>query len=358
MVIKLTIILLLLPLLSLQAQSGRFFLDNSGPEPRFTQQLTWSGGGNVLYYEVVIEREEHGQFWEHERKSTESSYINVELKPGRYRYRVIPHDLLDRPREGSAWRIFQVLTAQKPELHDFSPAVFTMNEAPLIVHISGKNLYPDESGIGLRLSGSSAVSILPMARNISFDNAHILLTFDHAQLAPGTYDIYVKNPGGLDTSMGSLTINPPDPPKKTLFVRNELHFWSLGVFAGTSFIDPWAIGTVRATLAPLPYSFLAIGLDVGFISTITDAQYYSLCPFLYYAYFRPITTNSSWYAGAGASYTLSRYTFSENTFPENIFAIDIVLGVNFFNMLDISYTLRTNFDGASNKIAIGYTYRF
>jgi hypothetical protein len=27
-------------------------------------------------------------------------------------------------------------------------------------------------------------------------------------------------------------------------------------------------------------------------------------------------------------------------------------------VFDISYTLRTNFDSAGNKIAVGYTYRF
>jgi hypothetical protein len=42
----------------------------------------------------------------------------------------------------------------------------------------------------------------------------------------------------------------------------------------------------------------------------------------------------------------------------NTFAMSFTVGVNLIDAFDISYTLRTNFENASNKISIGYTYRF
>jgi len=40
------------------------------------------------------------------------------------------------------------------------------------------------------------------------------------------------------------------------------------------------------------------------------------------------------------------------------FALDLTAGVNLFDMLDISYTFRTNFKNVGSKLSVGYTYRF
>jgi hypothetical protein len=42
----------------------------------------------------------------------------------------------------------------------------------------------------------------------------------------------------------------------------------------------------------------------------------------------------------------------------NILALDVTTGIILWNILDISYTLRTDFKSANNKMSIGYTYRF
>ncbi|MCL2233291.1 MAG: hypothetical protein FWB99_09465, partial [Treponema sp.] len=88
----------------------------------FRQRLSWTGDGNVLRYEVIIEREEGGGFREASRTFREEPYIYVSLSPGRYRYRVIPHDFLNRPGTGSAWMYFEIRAALDPQLSGFSPA--------------------------------------------------------------------------------------------------------------------------------------------------------------------------------------------------------------------------------------------
>jgi opacity protein-like surface antigen len=135
--------------------------------------------------------------------------------------------------------------------------------------------------------------------------------------------------------------------------------WTVGVSAGTSFADPWLIGTIRGTIAPLPFSFLEVGFDAGFISNKEWADgYYSLYPFAHYALFLPFAGKGGWYIGAGGGYMLREYRVEDWSESGSFWAADFTTGFNIGNVFDISYTLRTNFDSAGNKIAVGYTYRF
>ena len=129
---------------------------------------------------------------------------------------------------------------------------------------------------------------------------------------------------------------------------------------GSCFIEPWVVGTIRGTVAPFKYSFFEVGLDAGFVSGMSDVGYYSFCPYVHAAYFWPLTANKiGLYAGAGAGYMWANYKFdTEGELPINTFAIDVMAGVNLFDMLDISYTFRTDFGNSSNKLSAGYTYRF
>jgi len=146
------------------------------------------------------------------------------------------------------------------------------------------------------------------------------------------------------------------------FWNDPARFWSIGVSAGSSFADPWVIGTIHGTIAPFRYSFLELGCDVGFVSTVVNniegSIYYSVCPFVHLAFFIPSTGNGGWYVGTGSGYSIARYNMPEKHIVLNIIAMDFIAGVIIGNVFNISYTLRTNFESASNKIAIGYTCRF
>jgi TolB-like protein len=151
----------------------------------------------------------------------------------------------------------------------------------------------------------------------------------------------------------------------TSLFRDPSKFWSVGISAGTSFAAPWVIGTVHGTLAPLRYSYLEIGLDFGMISGIKDVDYYALYPYMHYALFIPFAPTADrqnvkggWYIGAGGTYMVTKLDYPEGTVSQNFFAGSFTTGFNIRNMFDISYTLRTDFKTAENKISMGYTYRF
>ena len=143
---------------------------------------------------------------------------------------------------------------------------------------------------------------------------------------------------------------PPDP--------KAAHLWTLGVSAGSSFATPLVIATVHGTIAPFTYSFLELGCDIGWVSTVENAVYYFLYPFAHYSLFLPIGNNSGWYIGAGGGWMYGSYTVDDLSLLINEGAMDLTTGFNIFNYIDISYTLRTNFKSANHKASLGFVYRF
>ena len=170
-----------------------------------------------------------------------------------------------------------------------------------------------------------------------------------------------------ESTGGSTVVSPkplpvqPNTGKKNQESAGDARLWSIGASLGTSFADPYFIGTIRGTIAPFNYSFLELGLDIGTLSGDKDVESsYSIYPFVHYAYFRPVNDFAGFYAGAGFGYMRAEYTFTgiSASTGTGFFAVDMVIGAIFFNMLDVSYTLRTNFSRAANKLSVGYTYRF
>ena len=72
------------------------------------RRLNWSGGENTFRFQVIIEKLEGEKYVEHLKGFTEKKSFDVSLLPGEYRYRVIPHDVLDRPRDGTPWMNFVI----------------------------------------------------------------------------------------------------------------------------------------------------------------------------------------------------------------------------------------------------------
>ncbi|MDR0442685.1 MAG: hypothetical protein LBH44_04670 [Treponema sp.] len=144
-------------------------------------------------------------------------------------------------------------------------------------------------------------------------------------------------------------------------IENNPHFWTVGISVGTSFHEPLVIGTLFATIAPFRSSFLGIGVDVGIISNNSGVDnYYSVSPFAYYAFFKSFN-KGGWYAGAGVSYWYYDYERTPaNKEPERYILAYPIIGINIGDMLDISFSIRTDFifENVSNKFSVGYTYRF
>ena len=134
---------------------------------------------------------------------------------------------------------------------------------------------------------------------------------------------------------------------------------TLGVSAGSSFAAPWMIGTLRGTIAPLDNWFVELGFDYGMVSRESGVNSYScLYPYAHMGYFWPFSGKGGMYAGIGGGVWMVSYKFSDGEYSENFFLAALTAGINLFDMIDISYTCRTNFTNVSHKVSVGYTYRF
>jgi len=158
---------------------------------------------------------------------------------------------------------------------------------------------------------------------------------------------------------------PSHSRRQTAMFGDPARFWSVGLFAGTSFADPLAIATLQGTVAPLPFSFIRLGLDAGFVSGMEGAGYYSIYPFAHLAFFMPfdLTPIPLWgggmYMGVGGGFLLARYAFPDNLNEYiRMPLVDFTAGVNIANMVGVSYTLRTDFESFNGKLSVGFTHRF
>jgi len=190
----------------LYAQEGGYFLDTSGDQPRFFQRLYWFKEEYALFYEVAIQIND-GEYRDFMRESTEDTFITVSLPPGKYRYGVIPRDLLGQTGEMSEWRLFEIFPAFQPSIEKFYPHVFFLNERlERVLDIAGNNLL-DESEIYLRGGDSS---LFPIGMDV-WGGRRAKLFFDDEKLIPGTYDIFIRNPGGVETSVEGFTVKYKSP---------------------------------------------------------------------------------------------------------------------------------------------------
>jgi hypothetical protein len=186
------------------AQNSGYFLDLSGGEPLFTQRLSWAGDEYASHYEVIIEKQEGGRHRELRRETAGEPFVEVSLAPGKYRCHVIPYDFLGLPGERSEMEI-EILAAFLPELDD-SPAEFVYpRKTPVYeMSFSGKDMVP---GAEIYLRGPKGERVVPSEARIKEDGSEIQLFFDKKQLASGDFELIIKNPGGLETSRGGITVS-------------------------------------------------------------------------------------------------------------------------------------------------------
>jgi len=82
-----------------------------------TQRFSWSGGENALRFEVVFELIEDETYMPYLNEFTDLQYIELSLPVGRYRFQVIPYDVLDRPSEASSWSYIEVIPMPRSDYH-------------------------------------------------------------------------------------------------------------------------------------------------------------------------------------------------------------------------------------------------
>jgi TolB-like protein len=160
-------------------------------------------------------------------------------------------------------------------------------------------------------------------------------------------------------------------PREDQDAEKAARFNTLGVSVGSAIVDPVLIVSIHGTFSPIRNMFIEVGFDYGFISVYQDIDhYFSMFPYVHVGFFQPFRRKGGFFVGAGGGYMVGRYDFYWTEFRNgnlqyyhdsdeiSEWAVNFITGINLGNFFNVSYTLRTNFASASNKVALSYVYRF
>ncbi|MDR2768881.1 MAG: hypothetical protein LBB82_11215 [Treponema sp.] len=247
---------------------GTYYIERSGEEERFVQRLVWEKDDYVYRYEITIEKQNSsGEYAEIHREFRTENFIDVSLNPGSYRYRIEVYNLLNRPAGISAWIPFRVFPALQPELYSFSQEFAPAGTAdpPVEIVLYGMNLVEGAEVWFLPADGE----LTPPGFFPAGESARLVFK----RLAPGPYRVYVRNPGGLESSL-EISVRAPAAPSvpgvapKLLGVFVSAEYAPLVPLSGYLF-DPFdralsPLGfSLRISAAPLKRSWGDLGLELA-----------------------------------------------------------------------------------------------
>lgn len=250
------------------------------PEGKFlVQHVAWKIDSSAYNYDVEIEIEnESGGYSPRFRKETEFNYIEESLAPGTYRMRVTPFDVIGHRGQTADWTYFSVDMALDPNLSSFSPKVFYLDDdINFVLTLYGRLIFNDsEAWLVPHSTNSAAPRIKPLRFEAEPSGGRARLYFDKDQLVIGSYDIYLKNPRGFDSMLGTFRITF----KKTLEFNISASYSPLfpltleddGPYFADSFIPAGFL--LNAGIIPVNSNIFDIGFELrggyNFISVSTN----------------------------------------------------------------------------------------
>jgi len=282
---------------------------NAAGEELFNRRIVWSGGEYTLRFAVQVDRLIDGLYQEYLREFTTERFIEIQLPLGSYRFRILPHDVLDRPQPGTQWFVFDV--RPRP------------------------------------LAGPVVATPGTQAPNVEREQTQVISVDDYN-----------------DREQSNLRFGTESNEQSEEQITNNREltsprFNTLGVSVGSTFTDPLMIATLHGTFSPVDYMFVELGCDVGFGSLYDDVEsLVCFYPFAHLGLFLPLSNTMGLFVSVGGFYMIGNYTFSYGETVINLFGLDVVTGINIGNVFNLSYTLRTDFNSIKSKVMVGLVYRF
>lgn len=195
-------------------------LNDTAAANKVRQPFSWSSAGDVLKYEIIIDRFDEGTesylpYYYHETNEEETQaclvYIDPLLPVGQYRSEIKVYNILGILEESmTSHDEFTVRQAYKPEIRSVSYPLYMRNTIYLddldndgIIEVTGRNLFlPDKTDRAIvhtkyYLKSSRTVEPLETLSHDEIRNRKIVFLFDMKKLDVGKYHFFAQDASGL-----------------------------------------------------------------------------------------------------------------------------------------------------------------
>ncbi len=334
---------------------------------KIVQQFTWEDMGDVLKYEIIIEKydSKSGNFipaYRHETNEEETYdcavVIEPQLPPGNYRYTINVFNILGGfEEELTTQGEFVVYKAYRPEIRSVSyPLTMSSNiylddlDNDGIIKIEGRNLFTPSSGMDAD-EGHTSYFLQSKQRSIfpteilSIDeknNREVLFQFDMRTLEVGNYNFVAQDSSGLHNEFNNASAFSIKFKKAIDFDVSAdylcpiiLHDQTFPDYMGG---NVWPLsGQLRINFFPFKrnWGYMGINLNVSFTRMFTEKTGYTIDGNLLtgharFVYQLPLARRRfmiELHAGGGVTY-FNNFVFH---FPHN-------LDSDALNSLDLSFS--------------------
>lgn len=177
-----------------------YFTLSEQEKPVFTQILKWSDSNAVLRYEVTLKTEKDKIIFE--KLLATKNELEVNLKPGKYFYKVYAYNMLGTIEKESDWIEVKVKKATLPQIETITPKVFFIEDFDKKLEITGSG-FKDTSAVFLVLDNGRTFEELSVEK---ITNTKILLNLKNAiRTLGGNYRIKVVDESGLFATSEPIT---------------------------------------------------------------------------------------------------------------------------------------------------------
>jgi len=181
------------------------------------QRIPFSAVPDADVYEIEIEHQAGEQYIPLDKLEAKENYIETALRAGNYRYRITAYGRNGLLEGRSGWQNITVFPALQPEAFTYQPFYGLFHEMSRTggsITVTGRDfsteaefaLVPHEAKpdwLGVSLKNNKRV-IFP--DHAAVDSSSATLHFSRKSIKTGNYDILIRNPGGLWTTLGEVRV--------------------------------------------------------------------------------------------------------------------------------------------------------
>ncbi|MCL2705614.1 MAG: hypothetical protein FWE72_05345 [Spirochaetaceae bacterium] len=200
-----------------QSENLSYYIMETETGVRFIQRIEWNPVDYVYRYGIIVEQKDSAnKYTEVVSDFSDENSIEISIPAGTYRYKIRAYNLLNRLEGESNWQEFEVFLAIQPEVNNFSPGRFYLDEeGATVITITGRDFVEraDVFLVSRPVQGKTQTTtrLSPAQKKIDPSGESAELIFDDIDLKIGMYDVVVQNPGGLKSSSGPFYISFQKP---------------------------------------------------------------------------------------------------------------------------------------------------